>query len=679
MYCHPEKINDILSKDCEIYKKLLQVDEPVKLVTQTSIKPKYTKMLNVQLNDIKMVAPNEYNYPFVTEGDLRNYLDYSGIEDKILNSVINGDNTLFPEIYLPINNTGHEKIYNDSIKIFQDRGKYIEGNSRKAFLCKKQFWDYITTFVNSEKIFNDKNLDKIVRFQYLINTTLGRITEKYTQMQKIAETDVLFMYKGGTTMKIVYGEYSSLLNQFPRFKKKVSEYFKRSDSDYTFLINPNLDPNTFNKIYYHFAKIELLALQHFKKLLIENEKFFVDINSVVDDDLVNVISEMNAILNKSKDEYNNAADKDLLTVDCSNLLTIDKIIGITITDDRTKFIEDIPDNFISTDVLKNDDDEIENNGEMRRNFMANKKVTPKRKDFIVTKKDIENEDSGVHVSGVNYEGQLVSNFYISSNETVHYIGTSGTVVSFLLSRMKYNFIVYYKTTDGKYGYFNCPSEIIDISCSKRVSHDIVSFYESIEQQTNIYKYKYQRNTPDELVVKFIGLSIYGFAKDFIKILIFEQDLIWQADKYEKRIYRLLAFCYFELSFRKLSNEIPYIAEYFETSGHNTPENNLKHNRVYQRLRENIGDTAVFSFIRNFEAPGVRQKFINNELNGGNLDKYNELVKILSDTFSEFAKYSCPHIDRSIDNRDGAVLIEQMGGYYKKYLKYVRKNSLIFGE
>ena len=81
----------------------------------------------------------------------------------------------------------------DDIELLPEQS--VKTLGKEKFLCKKQFADLMTSFVNSEKIFTEKRFDKIVKYQYLINSTLENIIRNYKILNNFKYEDILFIYK----------------------------------------------------------------------------------------------------------------------------------------------------------------------------------------------------------------------------------------------------------------------------------------------------------------------------------------------------------------------------------------------------------------------------------------------------------------------------------------------------
>ena len=126
-------------------------------------------------------------------------------------------------------------MYNSNKKglIFSDRqiesvSSYENDEGFDRFLEKKKLYDVMTTYINSEVVFNFDNQDLIFNFQYLVNNYFNRIIEVYLEKHPELNQKLKFIYKGGTTMSILFMKYNELSNNM---FSEYEDYFKRSDSD----------------------------------------------------------------------------------------------------------------------------------------------------------------------------------------------------------------------------------------------------------------------------------------------------------------------------------------------------------------------------------------------------------------------------------------------------------------
>jgi hypothetical protein len=144
------------------------------------------------------------------------------------------------------------------------------------------------------------------------------------------------------------------------------------------------------------------------------------------------------------------------------------------------------------------------------------------------------------------EFNVKRNIYMSVNETNEY-KNKDTIATFSLHRLKINFVMYYKTINGKYGFFNAPSELVDVSILKKDATGLHLFYEHYDLEQKMYKYNY-RNPDDNtnILVLYKGYTIFGHINDLLFTLFDVSDFPWEDVKYAKRIKRLLMFMFLEL-------------------------------------------------------------------------------------------------------------------------------------
>ena len=114
--------------------------------------------------------------------------------------------------------------------------------------CRYRINNLTTEFIISTFFSDDKT---IYEFQYLINNLFNSMTKNiinYLNVHngKFMDTDILFLYKGGTTLKILYDTYKSYFTETENkyFYSIFSDSFSRSDSDYVVMINPNITEKT---------------------------------------------------------------------------------------------------------------------------------------------------------------------------------------------------------------------------------------------------------------------------------------------------------------------------------------------------------------------------------------------------------------------------------------------------
>jgi hypothetical protein len=432
-------------------------------------------------------------------------------------------------------------------------------------LCKKVFADAMTNFISSEKSFNDRNQINIARFQFLINKTFTtainnyRTTLRNTTHPAILENDILFIYKGGTTMKLIFDKYKILFRSLETFSE-LEKFFTRSDSDYSILINPSL--HNFSEIYKQVNKISTCCLLFIKKQIISNPDFFVPLSTINPNDIRSKIDEMNSKLQEMKNEPDD-------TPYCNKIRNIDTIIGMSYFNQNI-FNEQIP--ALNNTNVDNTFSNVGLDSQKIEEFIRNTHVDTTRNDFYMT------YVNSIQEKVLSTLTVPKNDIYLSLNETNEYFqGASpltaagvGEVVTaadinettnatnnvnktaFCLHRLKINFVTYYKNLPDangvvKYGYFSTPSELVDVSIVKSDSKDLKTIYKNIDHEFSKYSNVFNGTSPaDELIITFKSYSIYGHISDLCTVLFVQGERPWKTAKYDKRRNRLLCFLILEI-------------------------------------------------------------------------------------------------------------------------------------
>jgi len=553
---------------------------------------------------------------FVNEFDRKN--GYEQYKKQL--SIFQGNNTHEYRTILNTTNDGHV-LSNNGINADND-------DAYKKFLCKKMFFDKMTEMVSKEVCFRDSNQLYIARFQYLVNTVYNNSIAKYINEKnaggaKLNDYDILFLYKGGTTMKILYEKYKRELSnhvELTNFFTNTEKYFERSDSDYSIYINPAISIQTHNIEYYDvYRDLNIMSCANLDivRMIIEiNANQIVDFSLLTEDIIKNKAHNLNELVQNVKSSNTN----------CNDYANIDKIMGIT-SNDQTYMIENIPDmTFDDVDqTLFVDETETLKKKEMKA-FIKNKKVGSRKKDFYMTFVDRTNK--------YYKEFNVKRNIYMSINETNEYTNKK-TVATFSLHRLKINFIVYYRTMNGKYGLFNSPSELVDVSILKGDATGLALFYHHYDLEQKSYKYVYDNKIDNtQIQVVYRGYTIYGHINDLLFTLFDVSDFPWEDIKYSKRIKRAFMFMFLELcvSFNNNTKLIKSIVNQIY---------NFIDTRDIDKAKSMSKDLAIiFGNLHNGNKMAFHNFFVKmhniyrNPKFGTNVDKYikmcNEIKELLSE-------------------------------------------------
>ena len=408
--------------------------------------------------------------------------------------------------------------------VFEDRKiehKVDDGKSLKKFQQKKKLYDSMTSYINSETVFKQSNQETIFNFQYLINNYYNRFIQKYIQQYPELDQRLKFIYKGGTTMGIIFEKYNEISSDM--FKEDYQEYFKRSDSDYSLQLQADLGKETFNEHYYNMVILNYNLSQKIKKMINSYAEYILPLKEIDNERLIRQkIDDLDKIVN---DEENEIFEK------------VESVIGITV-DKSTYMKEDIPSNATFINFNKqadfkdyNSDFDYEEPHDIEELNRIKTLPNSYRSDFYVTK---NNNDNPMLVSfGPNNSTPLF--FY--TNETNYFVRTD-KITNFNLGRIKYNFVVYLKMkpqgmfgTTSQYCALNVPAEIADIPVPKYNDFKLSKF--NLKEGTKTYK-----NIRNNNILLYNSYTIISFIEDIYKAIFDEPKLPWLAVKYMKKIERL---------------------------------------------------------------------------------------------------------------------------------------------
>lgn len=546
-------------------------------------------------------------------------------------------------------------------------------------LCKKNFADIMTDFISSEKIFNDSNMEYVARFQYLVNQTFNKSIEHYIEYlgdkykkRYDKNTDIFFSYKGGTTMKIVFEKYKSIFEGLTNFKD-ISSKFKRSDSDYSIIINPNISDNKKNNIFLEVYKdmnrLCAWCLIFIKGKILEHPNFFMPLISINNSDIRDLLIKMNQRLAEIKINKDNDFDF------CEKVRKINSFIGMSYFDKQYfmdgEVIPALNDKLVETILSDLDPSEPKFN-----EFKDNRFVSTKRKNFYLTWNLVDKNKRYLGMIPEDCDINNNNDIYLSINETNEYpSGDPDNKVGdtmFCLQRLKINFITYYKTleADGtyKYGFINCPSELVDVSIMKQESIDLLKIYEHIDIEFRNYKY-----IKFGLEINYRSYTNYGHISDLSNILFSQFKYPWLAKKYEKRVSRVLFFFILDLITIYNYHNFEIIFKAIKKTIDETIVNIINYKKLSYHL-----ETTKIKINTNYEKTLALLKKINPKFgeNTGSYKFINYLYilidKLDSDTSDKFIKFF-------ILIKDFLTIINSHKEIIKRILKEKEEKILIASE
>lgn len=364
---------------------------------------------------------------------------------------------------------------------------------------KKAFNSIITDFVSSEVVFNDQYQDIISNFQLLINHSFNHSIQLYINKHNLPNNSIVFLYKGGTTMKIIFDKYKNIFQQninlfnIPKsnnmFFNTFSDFFKRSDSDYSIMIDKTIynTQQLYDNVFYDINVISFNLLYKIKDFINLYIDQLVPLYKFNDNNINLLLQSYNHLLNTNRDTF-------------TYFKNVKEFIGITIYD-KHFFTQDININYIN----------------------------PSRNDFYIT--SINKNDTLIPKLIKLHTNTNNNGIYLYFNDTNRFV-YKDYINNFILLRLKINTIAYYKTFDNKIDFFKFPSELIDISNLKFDDYKITPKYFDFKNDITTYKHN---------ILQFYSYTIPGFISDLIKPLFTSIELPWNDKKYKKRISRIIFF------------------------------------------------------------------------------------------------------------------------------------------
>lgn len=565
------KINNNTNKTEEIYIKKDLVIQLINLVD------KYKK----EADKYKVTPSPGYIKPVSSmgNGSKKDDNEFSSIKDPIVKEILKCNpidpyaKDLYNDKMLDISDivdtilTG--KFTTDVVGLTVDdteKSRYLSfegGENRMTFFTdlQREFKDIMTELITNEFL---KTQDVMVEFISIIYDIIDRAITQYKQKKGLSPKDIVFIYKGGNALKSIYLKY---LNEVPgivgdSIYNAFNKYFKRSDADFQIYINPKLP--IWETVYHDMKLLSYLTINRIRNLfLVDPEKYF-DFYKYDKEYRQNILSKHLNNLNNSNIIKSDIFTKGLDTLtpeDYKNIQENKYLHNMEFLKLRFKDITvnapgaeniDFHDRDVNNELI--DDERIKNiygtyiDQFFRYDLIITKHPTDKNQ-FIIYKFPPlqEKGNKNNRIPELKYDVELnekiysrlptpQSEFYISINDTPEY--TDGKFKSkFTLVRMKMNFTAFVRSVDGKYGLMNIPGEVIDISIPHRDATEMYQFYDSIDDY--ITEYNYVGKFGLDKVFKFKGYTLKYFIKDLNKMLFRERKYPWLAEKYEKRIYRVL--------------------------------------------------------------------------------------------------------------------------------------------
>ena len=532
----------------------------------------------------------------------------------------------------------------------------------------------IQTFFPGNTIESQKN---IYYLQYLINNIFNNIVNNIiiqinSEGGKLKNTDIIFLYKGGTTLKILYDTYKDYFTKIENdyFYSLFSENFTRSDSDYVIMINPNINMErnnvTFDYVYRLVNYNVTLYLYNISSFI--QKELFINRDLITNEKLDNFIDVINTTIQELKETR----------PECQKYRNIGNIFGVG-------YFGISPITATPGPIFYSKDKSIHTDRNLYKNF--NKNI------MIISNIDGDNkicfQNKNLLYNIIEYNqnvDDILTDIEFSINDTINIFDKTNTYIldSFCLQRLKLKFIFYYMHEHYGLRSIPCRGELIDIVILKQNSHSLHEFY-SVIDNPELKKYTiYQFNN-----LHYYSYTMNGHIYDLIYILFDVSDYPWNDNKFEKRINRLTFLLILDLYnniitstndidrnnniskilfMLKLFNDIDNIfIQCFQNEQYDIHRITQELDRCIYLINQYnmLFDNYIFTYK-------LKELFEKIKINYTK-DLFNKLYHLILLFNIKFVQLNI-YIPNMIQSRvDDVIHVTQLGGKYnKKYLKYKLK-------
>ena len=536
-----------------------------------------------------------------------------------------------------------QKIPSHMIDTYLDVLEYYENvnDITEIYNQKKIFKECITEEFSQNLLFNDNKQEIINNFQYLINNMFNDKISKYINDKKLKKDSIKFIYKGGTPMKILYNKYKNATKINQDIFNSYKNMFKRGDADYSIYIDKTYFSTEllYNQVLCDMNKISYNILMKVQDTFSKYLECFCPINNISNAGLKNLLQIIN---NKLKISI----DTNMLP----DLKIIKEFMGISINNKEYFKEKSVPINIIDTHIFKDKKNFDDNKN---KQFLQTGKVSSQLHNFIIKIGEYMKDNEKRFTSHYCKLEKCNSNsIYYTFNETPKSVFNK-KISDFNLHRLQINTILYYKTHDNKYGFFNCPSELVDVSISGFNEWKITN----LNFKDTIKKYNYKNK------YVFYSLSIYGFIEDIIFQLEEKSRFPWERKKYEKKIQRLIFFLVIYINKNIINNPNIFlnISQDFESLSFKTNNNN---NIKYDKYNNHEIIIDIFKYLI-----ALKKKVENNNFN--QILKFNELINYFTKIKDFYQESNVNHETDGI-NGENIDMLQKYLKYKSKYIKLLTK-------
>jgi hypothetical protein len=444
---------------------------------------------------------------------------------------------------------------------------------------KSEFINAATSFVTNEYF---KNNDTRLYFFSIINDLFTNVLQIYAKKNNLSDKDLIFVYKGGNILRIIYINYIKKIPKCARdiLKKDFDDNFKKSDMDFNILINPNI--KNYDKVRADVKNIIFLTLNIVRGIIGLEHYFVTDYFKYIDEVkvklLTNLMDEMSTAetLKNEKSPYYNfkfiglELDGLLIGQSESSHDTHKNVVKKDLIIRREKNLE------LSTDIITYQIENIKVENKLYKDQVNNKYFNT-LKDYLILLEKYQ-----------NYNDKFM---YISLNDEIEYLTSSGLTIKFDLMRIKSNCKLFLLSPENTISELNLGAEMIDIGISYPDDH-LKELFSNLKSKLYIYPYDIPpiiRQRKFQSKGSFIGYNLNYSIIDLEYILFDVVTLPWTTVKYDKRLKRVVFLYYVSLladltDKKKVKEIIEVTFKHFEEKVPVTIDPKLK---IHRLIKENM--------------------------------------------------------------------------------------------
>jgi hypothetical protein len=383
---------------------------------------------------------------------------------------------------------------------------------------KKNFNDRTTEFITNNYLV-DKN-----KYLHFILSSINLLLDLINEIPIIKQNiEINFIMKGGNLLKLLFDkitkDFNSLINDY--LHVEFGKNFSNSDFDFDFNFKPknNIELDVYNECRVLVSNIINLYLIILRDIIVENKEYFFNFfnlnKTAQDKQLKKLLDIYNKSLKQITINNNNHDLKDASIISIYYDYNNDtkEYISYTIPSEKSSYLK-----FIKNDINIINDTNTEDR-------YSNIDIVHKSNIYIINHWNYIKR-LGIDITPLKSINPMTNNIiYNTSNLNIYYHDAK-----FSLFRIKINFIIEAKLTNGKKRFMQVPGELLDICLAKRNDNRM------LKSKPEFYTDITIKNINKNLTIQ----SHVGLINDLEYILFIETSgKPWIDHKYEKRLTRLI--------------------------------------------------------------------------------------------------------------------------------------------